>query len=85
MANLALPPELREAFHQIAKAQAKALESSEWVGARFSEEVRAQHYGEKDQAPVHGKASAAEARALTEEGIGIAPLLIPVVEPDELN
>lgn len=85
VANIPLPPQLQEAFRQIARAQAKALEKSEWVGARFAEEVRAQHYGEKEEAPVHGKASADEALALTEEGIAIAPLLVPVIEPDELN
>ncbi len=80
-----IPPQVREAFAKLAKAQAKALESSTWVGGKFAEEVRSQHYGEKDAAPVHGKASIADARALVEEGIGIAPVLFPVADPDELN
>ena len=83
--NLPIPPQVREAIRAIATAQAEALKKSKWVGARFAEEVRAQHYGEKDERPVHGKASADEARALSEEGIAIAPLLVPVADPDELN
>lgn len=85
VANVAMPPKLQEAFRQLAQAQAKALSQSRWVGTQFADEVRAQHYGEKDEAPVHGKASADEAQALVDEGIMIAPLLIPVVDPDELN
>lgn len=80
-----MPPQMREAFAKLAKAQAKALEKSTWVGGNFAEEVRSQHYGEKDEAPVHGKASIEDAKALVEEGIGIAPILFPIAEPDKLN
>ena len=80
-----IPPEVREAFAKLAKAQAKALEKSTWVGGKFAEEVRSQHYGEKDEALVHGKATADEAKALVDEGIAIAPILFPVAEPDDLN
>ena len=85
LANVELPPQLREAFVKLAQAQAKALEKSTWVGGGFAEEVRSQHYGEKDEAPVHGKATAEEAKALVNEGIAITPILFPVAEPDELN
>ena len=36
-------------------------------------------------APIHGQASLAEARALVEEGVPIAPLPLPVTPPGKLN
>lgn len=85
MANMPLPPEVQQAMHQLARAQARALANSTWVGARFADDARAMHYGERDPAPIHGEASPAEARQLIEEGIEVAPLPFPVAPPDELN
>lgn len=83
--NHAMPRELVEAFTKIARAQAQMLKKSAWVGDKFADEARSMHYGEKDEKPIHGKASAKEARDLMEEGITVAPLLVPVTPPDELN
>lgn len=80
-----MPPKVAEAFRALAAAQAKALTQSEWVGDRFAEEVRSMHYGEKDEKQVHGQASRQEAEALLDEGIKVAPLLVPVAPPDEVN
>ena len=43
------------------------------------------HYGERDHEPIHGQATADEARDLIEEGIAVAPLLVPVIPPDQAN
>lgn len=80
-----IPPEVRKAMEALAKAQAKALESSRWVGDGFAEESRAMHYGEKDLEAIHGKATLKEAKELLDEGISLAPLPFPVAEPDEIN
>lgn len=80
-----IPPEVRKAMEALAKAQAKALENSRWVGDDFAEESRAMHYGEKDLEAIHGKATLNEAKELLEEGVSLAPLPFPVAEPDELN
>ena len=80
-----MPAEVKKALEKLAKAQAKALESSTWVGDKFADEARSMHYGEKDEKPIHGRASAKEARDLMEEGVTVAPLLIPIAPPDELN
>lgn len=80
-----LPAEVAEAFRAMAAAQAKALSKSEWVGDRFASEVRSMHYGETEKKQVHGRASKDNALALMEEGIAVAPLLVPVLPPDELN
>ena len=56
--------------------------NSEPVGARFPEEARKIHYGEAEGRSIYGQASPAEARALIEEGIDVAPL--PIM-PDDRN
>jgi hypothetical protein len=80
-----LPPEVAEALGKLAEAQAKALESSTWVGDEFVELSRAMHYGERAAETIHGQAAPADAMALLEEGIAVAPLPFPVAPPDELN
>ncbi|GAA0727560.1 DUF1178 family protein [Sphingomonas japonica] len=69
----------------LAKAQAKALEGSEYVGPAFSDRARAMHLGESPTAPIHGQASLEQARALVDEGVAIAPLPLPVVPPSARN
>lgn len=85
MANTPMPPEMRKALAALAKAQADALKDSTWVGDKFAEETRKMHYGERDETPIHGQASLAEAKALIEEGVPVAPLPFPVAPPDKLN
>ncbi|GHC93196.1 DUF1178 family protein [Novosphingobium pokkalii] len=80
-----LPPEAVAMLRAVALAQAEAIKSSTWVGTSFAEDARAMHYGDKDAAPIHGQATPEEARDLLEEGIAVAPLLIPVVPPGEAN
>lgn len=80
-----LPAEMRKAMKALAKAQAKALERSKWVGQDFAEKSRAMHYGERDAEAIHGEASLEEAQKLVEEGIEIAPLPFPVTPPEDLN
>ena len=85
MANTAMPAEVAKAFKALAAAQAKALAKSEWVGDRFAAEVRSMHYGDSEEKQVHGRATKDDAVALREEGIAVAPLLVPVQPPEELN
>lgn len=85
MANTPMPPEVQQALKALAKAQAEALKNSTWVGDKFAEETRKMHYGERDEAPIHGQASLAEAKALIEEGVPVAPLPFPVAPPDKRN
>lgn len=85
IANVPMPPEMRRALAAIAKVQAEALKTSTWVGDKFAEKSRAMHYGEEISAPIHGQASLAEAKALADEGVPVAPVLFPVAPPDEVN
>lgn len=85
VSNAPMPAEMQEAVKALAKAQEKALESSTYVGDKFTEQSREMHYGERDETPIHGQASLKEAKALVDEGVPIAPLPFPVAPPDKLN
>ncbi|MFN4019208.1 MAG: DUF1178 family protein [Erythrobacter sp.] len=85
VANTPLPPQVQKALAALAKAQAEALKHSTWVGDKFAEESRAMYYGERDEAPIHGQTTLAEAKALIEEGVPVAPLPFPIAPPDKLN
>lgn len=85
VANTPMPPQVQQALAALAKVQAQALKNSTWVGDKFAEETRKMHYGERDEAPIHGQASLAEAKALIEEGVPVAPLPFPVAPPEKLN
>lgn len=85
VANTPMPPQVQQALAALAKVQAEALKNSTWVGDKFAEETRKMHYGERVEAPIHGQASLAEAKALIEEGVPVAPLPFPVAPPDKLN
>ncbi|MEM6475944.1 MAG: DUF1178 family protein [Pseudomonadota bacterium] len=85
LSNAPMPAEVQKALTELAKAQAKALEKSTYVGDTFAEKSREMHYGERDEKPIHGQASLEEAKALVDEGVPIAPLPFPVAPPDKLN
>ena len=85
MARGEMPAEVKEALKALAQAQAKALKKSTWVGDSFAEKARSMHYGEADEAPIHGQATKDEAEDMLAEGIAVAPLLFPVAPPDEIN
>lgn len=85
VAGGAMSPELHQAMQALALAQARALRDSTWVGTDFAAQSRAMHYGEREEAAIHGQASLEEARALIEEGVPVAPLPFPVAPPDKIN
>lgn len=70
---------------RLAELQAAVIDQSEWVGRSFPDRARAMHLGEESAAPIHGETTAAEARELVNEGVPIAPLLIPFVPPSARN
>ncbi len=82
---LATPQALKAALQMLARAQAKALENSEWVGRAFADRARAMHVGETPATPIHGETTFAEAKALVEEGVAVAALPLPVVPPEAVN
>ncbi|MHA6720777.1 DUF1178 family protein [Sphingomonas sp. RS6] len=79
------PAAMKAALAAIAAMQAKQLETSQWVGTGFAAKARAMHQGDEPEAPIHGQATRDEAIALVEEGVPVAPLLVPVVPPEACN
>ena len=76
---------LKAALRSLAEMQSKMLETSQWVGRNFADRARAMHAGEEEHTPIHGQSTLAEAKALVEDGVPIAPLIVPVVPPEALN
>lgn len=85
VSNQPMSAEVERAMQALAKAQEKALKNSTWVGDKFAEQSRQMHYGERDNAPIHGQATLEEAKSLVDEGVPVAPLPFPVAPPDKLN
>lgn len=81
----AIPTAVAEMIEKVADVQREMLKKSEWVGRDFAEEARAIHYGETPSRLIHGETSPAEAKILSEEGVGVAPLLFPFVPPEAKN
>ena len=79
------PSDVKAALQVIARAQAEMLARSTWVGRGFAETARAMHEGSVAQAPIHGQTTLAEARALIDEGVPVAPLPLPVAPPETVN
>ncbi len=76
---------IAELMGKIAEVQAAALPTSEWVGRKFEQTARAMDAGELPTGSIYGETTPAETRALIEDGIGVMPLLVPIVPPDKRN
>jgi hypothetical protein len=79
------PARMKTMLAALAVAQRKMLETSDFVGDRFADEARAIHLGEADARSIHGRATPEQTQSLIEEGITVAPLPFPVVEPGQEN
>ncbi|MEL6607538.1 MAG: DUF1178 family protein [Pseudomonadota bacterium] len=67
----------------IEKMHAHLAENSTDVGRGFAKEARDQHLGDAPDRPIHGQASADEARALIEDGVPVLP--IPGIPKSKAN
>lgn len=64
-------------------AQRQMEAASDYVGENFAAEARARHEAAEPSRPIYGEASADDARALLDDGIGIMPLPFkPLVRSD---
>jgi hypothetical protein len=79
------PEAVKKMLAMAAAVQRALLDNSEAVGDRFADEARAIHLGDAEARAIHGRATPLEAAALVEEGIEIAALPFPVIEPGEEN
>ena len=58
----------------LAALRAKVEAEADYVGMGFVSEARAMHAGEVPERPIYGEAKPADARALIEDGVPVAPL-----------
>ncbi|HRK38643.1 MAG TPA: DUF1178 family protein [Burkholderiaceae bacterium] len=56
------------------RAIREVVQKTEDVGDQFTEQARRMHYGEQPAKAIRGKATAADAMALLEEGIDVLPI-----------
>jgi hypothetical protein len=75
-------PQEREFRTKLKELRDHLTKNADNVGARFPEEARKMHYGEKEHRSIYGEASPKDAKELFDEGIEFHPL--PVL-PDEHN
>ena len=59
------------------RAVRELVSNTEDVGDRFPEEARRMHYGESAERAIRGRASAADAEALRDEGIEVVAMPVP--------
>jgi hypothetical protein len=76
---------VKEVLAELASLQTRLLDGSEWVGSDLPDTARAMHLGEIEARPVHGQASAEDAKSLIDEGVPVLPLPLPVVPPRQVN
>ena len=72
-------------LQRLAALQAELLKGSRWVGDEFADTARAMHSGDVEPEQVHGNATIEQALSLTDDGIPVAPLPLPLVPPNQLN
>lgn len=70
----ALSQPATEAEAALAKLKAEVESNSDYVGMNFAAEARAMHDGDVPLRSIYGEAKPAEAKALIEEGVPVAPL-----------
>jgi hypothetical protein len=69
----------------VTRMQADTIKESTWVGRDFERQARAMASGEIDHNIIHGQATPNQAQEMIEDGIGVMPLLVPIVPPEERN
>lgn len=57
----------------------------DYVGDRFAREARAIHEGASERREIYGEATPAEVKALKADGVPVAPLPPPPVDPAKVN
>lgn len=69
---LSNPPD--DVAREIAALREKVESSSDYVGAKFADEARAMHLGDKPERSIYGEARLDQAKELIEDGVPLMPL-----------
>ena len=81
-------PATPKTAEMMAAVREHIAQTHDYVGQDFPAEARAMHYGEIDDRPVWGTATAEDAKSLIDEGVGATPLpaaLTPKPPKKQLN
>lgn len=70
--NLDAQGAAQEMRRLLADLRQKIEQNCDYVGEKFPEEARKIHYGDAEERPIYGEASAEQATELEEEGIAVA-------------
>lgn len=82
------PKDFPKDIHEFAaKVRDHIKKTHVYVGDKFAAEARAMHDGTKNEAPIYGEATPAEAEALRDDGVPVAPLPPPFapIPPKKAN
>lgn len=74
-ASYANDPDVKKAaalMKELAELRRHVEKNADYVGAKFADEARKIHYGEKERRNIYGEASSDEAKELSDEGIEFA-------------
>lgn len=63
-----------EAEKEINALREHVEQNADYVGGNFAREARSMHSGDAPERAIYGEANGAEAKALIEEGVPVAPL-----------
>jgi hypothetical protein len=64
----------REMRRMLSELKRKVEQSCDYVGDQFPEEARKIHYGDIEERPIYGEATAEQAQELADEGIAVQPI-----------
>jgi hypothetical protein len=67
------------------KVRTHVEQNFDYVGDTFAREARAIHEGTTEKREIYGEATPAEVRALRADGVAVAPLPPPPVDPAKVN
>jgi hypothetical protein len=67
-------PQMQKMLQMMREVRAHVENNADYVGHKFAAEARKIHYKESEERGIYGEATQAEAEALIEEGIEVAPL-----------
>jgi len=74
------PVEQQQMVNMMTAFRKHVEENCDYVGDKFADVARRIHYEEEPARAIYGEATLNEARALVEEGVGVAPLPGPNVK-----
>ncbi|MBX3481098.1 MAG: DUF1178 family protein [Caulobacter sp.] len=81
-----MTPRMREMMMQaLGAVRSHVEENFDYVGDAFAREARAIHEGTSEERGIYGEATAAEVKALVEDGVQVAPMPPAPLKKEDMN